>query len=140
MHCVTDRDDGMATRTETNGRPIGHIVKGHGMLRLTVLYNLPPGSDEDAFVRWRLTDHQGANAAIPGVVRTDFARINEAWPSDEPPPYRFMTILEWADRASFERGFYDPSVQTDLRDNLSKIADPMFLISEILTETSTGGT
>ncbi|MBL8131712.1 MAG: hypothetical protein JNL42_07620 [Anaerolineae bacterium] len=105
------------------------------MIRLTVLYNLPPGSDEDAFLRWRLTDHQAANAGIEGVIRTDFARLERRFPADLPLPYRFMTTADWPDRESFEKGFYDPQVQADLTENLTKIADPLFLISEILTET-----
>jgi hypothetical protein len=28
---------------------------------------------------------------MPGVVRTDFARIDKGFPDDQPPRYRFMT-------------------------------------------------
>ena len=37
------------------------------MIRLTVLYNLPEGTDEAEFLRWRLGEHQAENAAMPGV-------------------------------------------------------------------------
>jgi hypothetical protein len=104
------------------------------MIRLTVMYNLPPGSDEAAFLEWRLGEHQASNASMPGVVRTDFARVDYRWPDQKPPPYRFMTIAEWEDRESFERAFYDPQMQADLQENLKKLADPVFLISEILIE------
>ncbi len=107
----------------------------HDMIRLTVLYNLPPGTDEAEFLRWRLTDHQAANAATPGILRTDFARIETAWPEDVKSPYRFMTIVDWPDRDSFERAFYAPEMQASLQENLKKIADPVFLISEVLTST-----
>ncbi len=103
------------------------------MIRLTVLYNLPPDADEEAFLRWRLTDHQAANASISGVLRTDFARIDAAWPEGAKPPYRFMTLVEWPDRERFEKGFNDPALQASMRDNLKLLADPIFLISEILT-------
>ncbi len=103
------------------------------MIRLTVLYNLLPGADEDEFLRWRLSDHQAANAATPGIVRTDFARVEMAWPDGTPAPYRFMTIVEWPDRESFEKAFYDPAMQASLQENVKKIANPVFLISEILT-------
>jgi heme-degrading monooxygenase HmoA len=109
------------------------------MIRLIVMYNLPPGSDEDEFLQWRLTDHQDSNAAMPGVIRTDFARVDEMWPNGAKPPYRFMTIVEWADEESFKAGFYDPQVQANLQANLDKIADPLFLISEVLTETDNQG-
>jgi uncharacterized protein (TIGR02118 family) len=103
------------------------------MIRLTVLYNLPSDADEEEFLRWRLTDHQAANAAIPGVQRTDFARIDAAWPQGTKPPYRFMTIAEWPDRETFEKAFYEPKMQASLQENVKKLADPVFLISEILT-------
>lgn len=109
--------------------------KGSLMIRLTVMYNLPPDTDEDDYLAWRLGEHQDNNAAISGVIRTDFARIDETYPRDQKPPYRFMTTADWADRESFEKGFYDEKVQTDLAENLKKITDYVFLISEIMTET-----
>ena len=110
------------------------------MIRLPVLDNLPPGTDEEAFLHWRLTEHQASNASMPGVLRTDFGRIDGSWPPDTKPPHRFMTIAEWPDRAAFERAFHADDAQTDLRANLDKLADPIFLISDILTETTPGGT
>ncbi|MFN8563545.1 MAG: hypothetical protein U0703_18455 [Anaerolineae bacterium] len=74
-----------------------------------LLYNLPDDSDEAEFLKWRLGEHQRDNAAMPGVIRTDFARIDEQWTlanPHAPAPYRFMTTIEWADRESFEQSFY----------------------------------
>jgi hypothetical protein len=108
------------------------------MIRLTVLYNLPEGTDEAEFLRWRLGEHQETNASMPGVVRTDFARVGERWTPEAlhaPSPYRFMTIAEWPDRESFEKSFYDPQSLAELQEDLKKIADPLFLISEILVST-----
>jgi hypothetical protein len=105
------------------------------MIRLTVLYNLPPGSDEEEFLRWRLSDHQDSNAAMEGVIRTDFARVDQPWPNDGPPRFRFMTVVEWEDWDSFQRGFYDEEVQAKLRIDVQRISDQVFLISEVLTET-----
>ncbi|MCA9911441.1 MAG: hypothetical protein KC519_22460 [Anaerolineae bacterium] len=102
------------------------------MIRLTVMYNLPPGSDEEAFLNWRLGEHQASNSSMPGVLRTDFARVDYRWPGQVEPPYRFMTIAEWPDRESFERGFYDAQVQAELQENLKKIHNPLFLISEVM--------
>jgi hypothetical protein len=103
------------------------------MVRLTVMYNLPAGSDEAEFLRWRLGDHQRDNAGVPGVVRTDFAVVESAWPVGAAVRHRFMTVAEWADRESFERAFYDPAAVKALEENLKKLDDPVFLISEILT-------
>lgn len=108
------------------------------MIRLTVLYNLSPDIDEEEFLDWRLSEHQEANLAIPGVLRTDFARVEEAWPAGTQPPYRFMTTADWPDRESFEKGFYDPQVQADLQQNLKKLSNPLFLISVILIDQKKG--
>ena len=108
------------------------------MIRLTVLYNLPEGTDEAEFLRWRLGEHQQSNASMEGVIRTNFARVDERWTPDNwqaAPPHRFMTISEWEDRASFEKSFYDPKTQAKLLEDIKKIADPVFLISEILITT-----
>ena len=56
------------------------------MIRLTVMYNLPEGTDEDEFLKWRLGEHQEENASMPGVIRTDFARIYEGVPRGEAAP------------------------------------------------------
>jgi hypothetical protein len=102
------------------------------MIRLTVLYNLPPEADEAEFLRWRLGEHQASNAAMPGVVRTDFARIDHAWPPGTPSRHRFMTIAEWPDRASFEKGFYDAEVQAQMKEDVKKITDTQIFVTEIL--------
>jgi len=105
------------------------------MIRLTVMYNLPEGTDEDEFLKWRLGEHQDSNSGMAGVLRTDFARIDAAHPPEQPAPYRFMTTVEWADKASFEASFYADDVQEKLKEDVKKIRDSVFLISEILTET-----
>jgi hypothetical protein len=105
------------------------------MIRLTVLYNLTPGSDEDAFLEWRLGEHQKDNASMPYVVRTDFGRVDEAWtPADSAakPPYRFMTVMEWPDRAAYEASFLEEGAQAKLREDIKRLSDPIFLVSEIL--------
>lgn len=50
------------------------------------------------------------------------------------PPYRFQTTVDWPDRESFERGFYADAVQSSLQENLEKLGDYTFMISEILIE------
>jgi len=49
------------------------------MVKLTVLYNLPPDADHEAFIHWRTTEHQKDNMAVPGVIKSDFYVIREAW-------------------------------------------------------------
>ncbi|MEP7294025.1 MAG: hypothetical protein ABI835_19720 [Chloroflexota bacterium] len=107
------------------------------MIRLTVLYNLPEGTDEAEFLRWRLGEHQQDNASGFGVVRTDFGRISEQWTPENrsvPSPYRFMTIVDYPDRETFERSFYaDTPDQGD--NDLARIVDTLFLVSEIMVAT-----
>lgn len=104
------------------------------MIRLTVLYNLPEGVSEDTFLDWRLSEHQHDNESMPGVLRTDFARITDRWPKNSSPDYRFQTTAEWSDRESFDGGFNEDSVQESLRENLKKLGDYEFIISEVLTK------
>lgn len=102
------------------------------MIRLTVLYNLPDGTDEDEFVAWRLGEHQDANATKPGVIHTDFGRIVKAWPDDSAPGHRFMTTVDWPDWETFRASFYDPDSLARLCEDVKRICDSVFLISEIL--------
>ena len=105
------------------------------MIRLTVLYNLPEGTDEAEFLKWRLGKHQANNSNMGSVSHTDFGRIDGQWTPDGPrdgAPYRFMTIVDWPDQASFEAAFYNDAAQAKLREDIKKIADPVFFISEIM--------
>lgn len=105
------------------------------MIRLTVLYNLTPGEDEETFLRWRLGSHQEENAGLPGVQHTDFGIVKEGWPDSAPAPYRFMTTAEWPDMESFRAAFYDTAYQEKLHTDLHFLDKPVFLISEILAST-----
>lgn len=104
------------------------------MIRLTVMYNLPEGTDETEFLKWRLGEHQDANASMPGVLRTDFARIYETVPRGEKPKHRFMTIAEFPDRETFEAAFWSPEAMADLDESLKRITDYVFYVTEILIE------
>lgn len=106
------------------------------MVRLTVLYNLAPGMDEAEFLRWRLGEVQEENAAAPGVVRTDFCIVQEAWPEGTTPRYRFMTTADWPDMESFRAAFYAPEMQEGLRRDAHVMQDATFLISEIAAVTA----
>jgi hypothetical protein len=105
------------------------------MIRLTVLYNLPPDQDEDKFLEWRLGEHQSTNMSMQGVVASEFHNVLSDAAGGK-PAYRFLTTVDWPDRESFERGFYDPQVQAGLKENLQKISDPVFLVSELLISES----
>jgi hypothetical protein len=96
------------------------------------MYNLPEGADEQAFLDWRLNHHQYTNAALPGVLRTDFARVLKAWPDQAVPRFRFATILEWRDREVFEHAFYAPSVRAELRENIKRLGEYEYSICEVL--------
>jgi hypothetical protein len=106
------------------------------MIKVTVLYNLPPGKDEDEFVRWRTTTHHRSNISQPGVLKTDFYRIvgkpmvGPDQPATNGAPYRFMTEAYWPDLAAFEAAWNDPQQQAELVPAVAKIADALFLVSE----------
>lgn len=101
------------------------------MIRLVVMYNLPEGTDEDEFLKWRLGEHQVENASMPGVIRTDFARIYEGYPRDEKPKHRFMTIAEFPDKETLEKAFWNPDGEEDFEESLKRISDYVFYITEI---------
>ena len=105
------------------------------MIRLTVLYNLPPGEDEAEFLHWRLNEGQQANESAPGVLRTDFVRLDSQWTPDDfaaKPPYRFMTTADWPDLASFEASFFSEESLAALRADSERITNAVFLIGEVL--------
>jgi len=99
------------------------------VVKLTVMYNLPPGADHEEFLQWRTTTHQQSNMSIPGVIKSDFYVIKHAWKLDE-APYRYLTEAYWPDMETFESAFFDPDYQAALAKSLERIAGPLFLISE----------
>jgi hypothetical protein len=99
------------------------------MVKLTVMYNLPEGTDHEEFIRWRTTEHQANNMAIPGIIKSDFYVIEEAWRRED-LPYRYMTEAYFRDMETFRKSFFDPAYQAELAEALKKIVDPLFLISE----------
>ncbi len=104
------------------------------MIRLTVLYNLQPDVDEAKFLEWRLGEHQKENMSSPGVIRSDFARVEANALDDSSPQYHFMTTADWPDMESFRKAFYDPEVQKSIKKSMHMLKDPLFLVSEILAQ------
>ena len=50
------------------------------MIKLTVLYNLPPGADHEEFVKWRTESHQKSTVEqMPGLLKTDFFSFNSGF-------------------------------------------------------------
>ena len=99
------------------------------MIKLTVMYDLPPGADHEEFIRWRTTEHQEDNMAIPGIIKSDFYVVKEAWQRDD-LPYRYITEAYFPDMETFRKSFFDPEYQAELAEALKKIANPLFLFSE----------
>ena len=109
------------------------------MIRVTLLYNLPDTTDEAEFLKWRLGEHQAENAAMPGVTKTDFAQIQDRYTLDNPhakAPYKFITTVEYPDRATFEKYFYSEP-REEMEKSFAMMKDPIFLINEILVSTAT---
>jgi uncharacterized protein (TIGR02118 family) len=103
------------------------------MIKLTVLYNLPPDADHEEFLKWRTGPHQKSNTQMPGLLKTDFYAVFSS--REGTPPYRYITELYFPDQETFESAFYDEDFQAGLDKSLERVADPVFLISrEVLTE------
>lgn len=99
------------------------------MVKLTVIYTLPPGADHEEFRKWRTGEHQRDNMAMPGVIKSDFYVVRQGWPDAE-TPYRYMTEAYFPDWATFEKSFFDATYQAELAASLQRISDPLFVISE----------
>jgi hypothetical protein len=99
------------------------------MVKLTVLYNLPPGTDHEEFIEWRTTTHQKDNMSLKEIIKSDFYIIKSTWLSGE-NPYCYMTEAYFPDMETFEKSFFDPEYQAKLSRTLELIAEPLFLISE----------
>jgi hypothetical protein len=99
------------------------------MVKLTVIYNLPPGADHEEFLKWRTTEHQEDNMSMPGIIKSDFYSIQNSWQRKE-APYRYITEAYFPDMETFKKSFFDPDYQANLAKSLERIADPLFLISE----------
>jgi hypothetical protein len=106
------------------------------MIKVTVLYNLPPGTDEDEFVRWRTTTHHTANIARADVIQSDFykvvgtAAVGSERPATETAPYRFVTESYYENMEAFRAYWESPAEQARLVPAVAKIADALFLVSE----------
>lgn len=98
------------------------------MVKLTVLYNLPAGADHDAYLRWRTTTHQEANASIPGVLKTDFYVAKDTVLGV--PKFRYITEAYFATMTDLEAAVLTEEARARTQANLHRIADPVFLVSE----------
>lgn len=101
------------------------------VVKLTVLYNLPPGADIERFLQWRTTEHQENNAAMPGVIRTDFFRAHATQLGR--PRYEFITEAYFASMQDLEAAFFTPDAQEKLQKDLEWTHEPVFLVSEEVT-------
>lgn len=108
------------------------------MVKVTVLYNLPPGTDEGAFLKWRMGEHNASNAKTPGVVRGDFYRVSGTAmvgpdrPASAQAPWRFITEAYYESIESFEASWNSAEEQARLIPAFTKIADAVVLVSEEL--------
>lgn len=106
------------------------------MYKVTVIYNLPPGADEDEFIQWRTTVHHAANIKRPHVLSSDFYKIvgtppvGAERPGSDTAPYRFMTESWYNTLEEFRSDWENEAEQARLVTAFTKIADPLVLISE----------
>jgi hypothetical protein len=106
------------------------------VIKLTVLYNLPPGANHEEFVEWRTTTHQKENMSMPGLIKSDFYAVKGTW-GREDLPYRYVTEAYFPDMDTFEQAFFDRDYQAQMVEWLDLMAEPMFLISEeVLSESA----
>jgi hypothetical protein len=100
------------------------------MVKLTVLYNLHEGADNEAFIKWRVTEGQAENFAMPEVVKTDFYVAKETVLGV--PKYRYITEAYFATMKDLENSFFQPDVQAKLKEDMKNLGEAVILISEEL--------
>lgn len=107
------------------------------MVKLTVFYNLPDDADHDEFMKWRTGPHQEGNAGMPGVIKTDFY-VAKATPLGE-PAYRYITEAYFETMDDLKAVFFNSESQAKLKEDIKRIKDPVFLISEEVITTENRG-
>lgn len=98
------------------------------MVKLTILYNLHEGADNEAFIKWRVTQGQAENFALPGVLKTDFYVAKETIMGA--PKYRYITEAYFATMKDLEDSFFQPDVQAKLKEDMRNLGDAIILISD----------
>ncbi|MCA9836994.1 MAG: hypothetical protein KC422_08765 [Trueperaceae bacterium] len=98
------------------------------MVKLTVMYNLPEGTDHEAFLQWRTGPHQKSNASMPKVLKTDFYTAKPTLMGE--PAYRYITEAYFASMEDLENAFFTEAAQAKLKEDVKRIKDQVFLISE----------
>ena len=107
------------------------------MVKLTVICNLPDGADHDEFIKWRTGPHQEGNAGMSGVIKTDFD-VAKTTPLGE-PAYRYITEAYFATMDDLNAAFFTPESQAKLKEDIKRIQDPVFLISDEVITTENRG-
>lgn len=105
------------------------------MVKLTVMYNLPDGADHEAFLKWRTGPHQSSNASMPKVLKTDFYAAKPTMMGE--PAYRYITEAYFETMGDLENAFFTEQAQAKLKEDVKRIKDQIFLISEEVTTTIT---
>jgi hypothetical protein len=103
------------------------------MVKLTVIYNLPDGADHEAFLKWRTTTHQEANASAPHVIKTDFYVAKETQMGV--PAYRYITEAYYETMQHLEESFFSQEAQDKLKEDSKRGSEMIFLVSEEVAST-----
>ncbi len=100
------------------------------MVKLTVIYNLHDGVDNEAFIKWRVKEGQAENFAMSQVLKTDFYVAKET--ALGVPKYRYITEAYYATMKDLEDSFFRDDVQAKLKEDMKNLGDAIVLISDEL--------
>lgn len=98
------------------------------MVKLTILYNLHEGADNEAFIKWRVKEGQAENFALPQVLKTDFYVAKETVLGA--PKYRYITEAYFATMKDLEDAFFKDDVQAKLKEDMKTLGEAVILISD----------
>jgi len=99
------------------------------MIKLTVMYNLPPEADPEEYLKCALQITKRKICLCRVSSKSDFYAVKSSWKRDD-LPYRYLTEAYYPDMETFEKSFFDPEYQVALAKSLERITDALFLISE----------
>ena len=103
------------------------------MVKLTVLYNLPEGTDHDEFIKWRTGPHQAENASAPHVLKTDFYRTKTTVLGE--PAFEYVTEAYFETMEKLEASLFNKESLAKLKEDSKRGKDFIFLVSEELAST-----
>jgi hypothetical protein len=97
-------------------------------MRIFVLFNLKPGVDEAAYLAWAKSTDLPIVRGLASVSAFEVFAVSGMLGSDQPPPYRYIEVVDIADMEQFGRDIAQEVMQR-VAAEFQTFATPQFLLS-----------